>query len=196
MHYAWIVLGGALLMLVGSGVRAVFGVFITPIEGEFHGDRASLSGVAAISILPSGALSPFTGWLADRWGPRRVIMVACALLAAGCMWASQVRAFWQLCATAGVLLGVGAAGVGMPRPRPSPRGGSSPGEGSCSGSLAQPPPRVSSSSSRSPCGSPSSSGGARLTWCSERPAGHLSARGPPARGPPARGPPARGPPAR
>ena len=115
MHYAWIVLGASgLVMLFGSGLRAVFGVFITPIEGEFQWDRASLSGVAALSILLSGALSPFTGWLADRWGPRRVIMVACALLGVGCLWASQVRALWQLYATAGVLLGVGAAGVGMP----------------------------------------------------------------------------------
>jgi MFS family permease len=115
MHYAWIVLGAsALVMLVGSGLRAVFGVFITPLEGEFHWDRASLSGVAALSILLSGALSPFTGWLADRWGPRRVIMVACAILGVGCFWASQVGALWQMYATAGVLLGIGASGVGMP----------------------------------------------------------------------------------
>ena len=115
MHYAWIVLGAsALVMLVGSGLRAVFGVFITPIEGELHWDRASLSGVAALSILLSGALGPFVGWLADRWGPRRVIMVACALLAVGCFWASQVRTLWQMYATAGVMLGIGAAGVSMP----------------------------------------------------------------------------------
>jgi MFS family permease len=115
MHYAWIVLGASgLVMLVGSGLRAVFGVFITPIEDEFGWDRASLSGVAALSILLSGALSPFTGWLADRWGPRRVIMAACVILGAGCLWAARVGSLWQMYAAAGVLLGVGAAGVGMP----------------------------------------------------------------------------------
>ena len=115
MHYAWIVLGAsALVMLVGSGLRALFGVFIVPIEAELHWDRASLSGVAALSILLSGALSPFTGWLADRWGPRRVIIAACVLLGAGCLWASRVGALWQMYAAAGVLLGVGAAGMGMP----------------------------------------------------------------------------------
>src|SRR2546422_3518035 len=101
-------------MLVGSGLRALFGVFIVPIESELHWDRAALSGVAALSILLSGALSPFTGWLADRWGPRRVIMGACALLSVGCLGASRVGALWQMYATAGVLLGVGASGVGMP----------------------------------------------------------------------------------
>src|SRR5262245_55503845 len=115
MHYAWVVLGAsALVMLVGSGVRAIFGVFIVPIESELHWDRASLSGVAAISILLSGALSPFTGWLADRWGPRRVIIAACALLAVGCVLASRVGALWQMYLAAGVLLGIGASGVGLP----------------------------------------------------------------------------------
>lgn len=115
MHYAWIVLAAsAVVMLVGSGLRAVFGVFIVPIETELGWDRASLSGVAALSILLSGALSPFTGWLADRWGPRRVIVVACALLGAGCLWASRVATLWQMYAAAGILLGIGAAGVGMP----------------------------------------------------------------------------------
>jgi MFS family permease len=101
-------------MLVGSGLRAVFGVFIVPIEGEFKWDRAALSGVAALSILLSGALSPFTGWLADRWGPRRVIAMACALLGIGCLWASRVGTLWQMYAAAGILLGIGASGVGMP----------------------------------------------------------------------------------
>jgi MFS family permease len=115
LHYAWIVLGvSALIMLVAAGLRAVFGVFITPIEAEFRWDRASLSGVAAISILLSGALSPFVGWLADRWGPRRVIFVSCLLLGIGCVFAAHVRALWQLYASAGVLLGLGAAGVGFP----------------------------------------------------------------------------------
>ena len=115
MHYAWIVLGAsALVMLVGAGLRALFGVFLVPIETELHSDRAALSGVAALSILLSGALSPFTGWLADRWGPRRVIIAACALLGAGCLWASRAGALWQMYAAAGVLLGIGAAGMGMP----------------------------------------------------------------------------------
>jgi len=41
-------------------------------------------------------------------------MAACVLLSIGCVWASQIRSLWQLYATAGVLLGIGAAGVGMP----------------------------------------------------------------------------------
>ena len=116
------------------------------IEGEFRWDRASLSGVAALSILLSGALSPFTGWLADRWGPRRVIIVACAILGVGCLWASQVGALWQMYAS-------GRSPPGhwrcrrrhARRPPPWPPAGSSPGAGSSSGSSARPRRPASSS---------------------------------------------------
>src|SRR3990172_7306802 len=72
IHYAWVVLGAVMLvMIAASGLRAVFGVFIKPLEAEFHWDRASLSGAAALSLFLLGAVGPFVGRLADRWGPRR-----------------------------------------------------------------------------------------------------------------------------
>jgi MFS family permease len=115
LHYAWVVLGAsAVVILIASGLRAVFGVFIPPIEAELRWDRASLSGIAAVSILLSGALSPFTGWIADVWGPRRVVLVSCLALGVGCVIAANVGALWHLYASAGVLLGLGAAGVSFP----------------------------------------------------------------------------------
>ncbi len=112
MHYAWIVLGALLVItLVGSGLRAVFGVFIKPMEATFGWDRASLSGAAALSLFLLGAVGPFAGWLADRWGPRRVILVSCGLLGAGTLLSSQVTSLWQVYLTAGVLMSVGGGGV-------------------------------------------------------------------------------------
>ena len=36
LHYAWVVLGAlVIVMLLGSGLRAVFGVFIKPMEATF-----------------------------------------------------------------------------------------------------------------------------------------------------------------
>ena len=114
MHYAWIVLGALLVItLVASGLRAIFGVFIKPMEATFGWDRASLSGAAALSLFLLGAVGPFVGWLADRWGPRRVILVSCALLGAGTLLSSQVMSLWQVYLTAGVLMSVGGGGVQM-----------------------------------------------------------------------------------
>jgi MFS family permease len=114
LHHAWVVLGAlVVVMLLGSGLRAVFGVFIKPMEATFGWDRAALSGAAAISLLLLGAAGPIVGWLADQWGPRRVIFVSSILLGLGAMLSSRVSALWQIYITCGVLMGLGAGGVGM-----------------------------------------------------------------------------------
>jgi MFS family permease len=114
LHHAWVVLGAlVVVMLLGSGLRAVFGVFIKPMEATFGWDRAALSGAAAISLLLLGAAGPIVGWLADQWGPRRVIFVSAILLGLGAMLSARVSALWQIYITCGVLMGLGAGGVGM-----------------------------------------------------------------------------------
>ena len=114
VHYGWIVLGAVVfIMLTASGLRAVFGTFIKPLEAEFGWDRASLSGAAALNLLILGAIGPFVGWLADRWGPKRVMVLFLAVLGVGSILSSYVTSLWQVYATAGVLLAVGAGGMGM-----------------------------------------------------------------------------------
>ncbi|HET8579320.1 MAG TPA: MFS transporter, partial [Methylomirabilota bacterium] len=114
LHYSWIVLGTVVfVMLGGSGLRAMFGVFIKPMEAEFGWDRASLSGAAALSLLLLGAIGPFWGWLADRWGPRRVILLSCAGLGIGTLLSSRVQHLWQIYLTAGVLMALGSGGLTM-----------------------------------------------------------------------------------
>jgi MFS family permease len=109
-----VVLGAlVVVMLLGAGLRAMFGVFIKPMEATFGWDRASLSGAAALSLLLLGAAGPLVGWLADRWGARRVIMLSILLLGAGTLLTSQVQALWHVYVTAGVLMALGSGGVGM-----------------------------------------------------------------------------------
>src|SRR5260370_6491172 len=114
LHYAWVVLGAlVVVMLLGSGLRAVFGVFIKPMETTFGWDRAALSGAAAISLLLLGAAGPIVGWLADQWGPRRVIFLSAILLGLGATLSSRGSALWQIYITSGGLKGQGAGGGGM-----------------------------------------------------------------------------------
>lgn len=114
LHPAWVVLGAlALCMMAASGLRAVFGVYIKPIEAEFGWSRSVLSGVAALSLLLLGAVGPLMGRLADRWGPRRVLLLSLLLLAAGTIGAGYVRNVWDLYATVGLSMAVGAGGLGL-----------------------------------------------------------------------------------
>jgi len=114
LYYGWIVLAAVVfVMLGGSGIRAVFGVFIKPIEGEFGWTRQQLSGAAALSLFVLGAVGPMVGWLADVWGPRRVMLLATAVLGVGTILASFVGHLWQMYVTAGVLMAAGAGGLGI-----------------------------------------------------------------------------------
>jgi MFS family permease len=114
IHYGWVILAAVVVvMLGGSGLRAMFGVFIRPLEADFGWDRASLSGAAALSLLLLGAVGPIAGWMVDHWGPRRIILASCAVLAAGAVLSSRVSELWEIYVTAGVLMAVGAGGLGM-----------------------------------------------------------------------------------
>ncbi|HEX9409051.1 MAG TPA: MFS transporter [Methylomirabilota bacterium] len=114
LYYGWILLAAVVfVVLAGSGIRAVFGVFIKPIEAEFGWTRQQLSGAAALSLFVLGAVGPAVGWLADIWGPRRVMLLAAATLGVGTVLASFVAHLWQLYASAGVLMAMGAGGLSM-----------------------------------------------------------------------------------
>jgi MFS family permease len=114
-HQAWIVLGAVVAIMVAtSGLRQVFGVFIRPMEAEFHWDRATVSGVAAVSWLLLGAVSPIAGTLADRWSARWVLVLSCAVLGVGAVLSSWVGSLWHLYVTAGILMAAGGGGASMP----------------------------------------------------------------------------------
>ncbi len=113
-HYAWVVLGAAMLVLLASsGVRSSFGVFIKPLEAEFGWSRVSLSAVASLSLLLYGAMGPIVGRLADRLGPRGVLAGAALLLGAGTLGTAAVASLWQLYLAAGVVTALGAGGAVM-----------------------------------------------------------------------------------
>jgi MFS family permease len=113
-HPAWIVLGAlALSMMAASGVRAMFSVYIRPMEAEFGWSRGALSGAAAISLLCLGVVGPLAGRLADRWGPRRVIALSLAVLSGGAVGTAFISSLGELYATVGVLMAVGAGGLSL-----------------------------------------------------------------------------------
>jgi len=74
---------GCLILLIGFGIRAGFGLFMQPISLEYGWGREVLSFSLALQQLAWGALGAIAGGFADRYGPGRVIAVGGLLYIAG-----------------------------------------------------------------------------------------------------------------
>jgi MFS family permease len=77
--YGWyVVLTASLGLLLGFAPIIVycFGVFIKPLTTEFHSNRTAISFAFTLTNLMVAVCSPFVGRLADRFGPRKVIIPA------------------------------------------------------------------------------------------------------------------------
>ena len=80
----WIVtLSAAGILLITMGARQSLGLFVGPLNAGIGVDIASISLALAIGQFVWGAIQPFAGALADRFGPERVLYGGLALLAVG-----------------------------------------------------------------------------------------------------------------
>jgi len=114
IHYAWVVAAVTfVILLVTAGVRATPGVLMISLEGEFGWSRAAISSAVAINIALFGLIGPFAASVMDRWGVRRVLLAAIALLAVSVALTTQMRSQWQLTLLWGVLVGAGTGVTSM-----------------------------------------------------------------------------------
>jgi MFS family permease len=113
-HYAWVVAAVTfLILLVTAGVRAAPGVLMVPLESEFGWTRAAISAAVAINIALFGLIGPFAASLMDRWGLRRLVLSALALLSCAVALTALMKSQWQLTLLWGVLVGSGTGVTAM-----------------------------------------------------------------------------------
>jgi MFS family permease len=99
-------------LALAYGVWYAYSVFLVALLREFGWSRSVLAGAFSVFTLVSGGAGPVLGALADRFGPRRLILIGGVLLA-GSLWAdSLVTRAWHLYLTFGLLTAVGVATAG------------------------------------------------------------------------------------
>jgi sugar phosphate permease len=114
IHFAWAVLAAlSVCMLVAAGVRNSLGVYVRPLEQEFGWSREDLSNAGALGLFLLGAVGPWVGRLADRWGPRKVVAIGLLVQAIGTVGAAFVQSLWQMYLFSGILMSVGAGALGV-----------------------------------------------------------------------------------
>jgi len=100
----------ALIVCVAMGIRHTFGLFLTPMSMEHQWSREVFSFALALQNLVWGATQPFAGWLADRFGARRVLWGASILYALGLIGMAWSTTGTGLAASAGLLIGAAQSG--------------------------------------------------------------------------------------
>jgi sugar phosphate permease len=114
LHYAWVVAGVTFaVLLVTAGVRATPGLLMVPLEQEFGWSRAAISGAVAINIALFGLIGPFAASAMNRWGVRRLVAAAAALLAVSVALTTRMQAQWQMTLLWGVFVGAGTGVTSM-----------------------------------------------------------------------------------
>src|SRR5262245_26290671 len=104
----WIpVICGAAILTIGIGARQSFGIFQEAIAADLRVGRELWSLANALAMLLMGALSPFVGNLADRFGTARTVAAGGILYVIGM--------FMIAFATEGITLTFGnvLCGIGM-----------------------------------------------------------------------------------
>ena len=84
IHYGWIVVGiTCLVLLTSAGIRSTPGILMVPLEEEFHWSRATIALAVSINLILYGCIGPFAAAVMERFGIRRSVLCALALVGVG-----------------------------------------------------------------------------------------------------------------
>jgi MFS family permease len=111
-HYALVVVAVVFFaLLAAAGVRSTPGVLLVPWAVGFHWSRSVISFAAAVGIFLFGLTGPFAAAAMQRFGVRKVVMAALALMSLSAIASLWMTAPWQLILSWGVVSGIGSGCV-------------------------------------------------------------------------------------
>jgi MFS family permease len=112
--HLWLLLAAAFATFsIGAGFMHAYTVFLVAFIEAFGWGRAEVSVAYSVSQMVSGASSPLVGWLVDRLGPRRLVLIGGTLLAVGLLAVAHANALWHVIVLYGVVMTLGANCLGL-----------------------------------------------------------------------------------
>jgi MFS family permease len=110
----WLLLAAAFgTFAVGAGFMHAYTVFLVTFIDAFGWSRAEVSLAYSISQVVTGVSSPLVGWLVDRLGPPRLVLMGGALLTVGLLANAGATELWHIVVLYGVVMTLGANCLGL-----------------------------------------------------------------------------------
>ena len=109
-HYAWVVVGtGTMLRVTANFVSQAFAVILVVLQQDFAWGVTAIVLAQVLRSVANALLSPVAGWVGDRYGARRSLLVAATLYVVGMLLLSTMDQLWQLYIYYSILLGLAQA---------------------------------------------------------------------------------------
>ena len=114
IHWAWVILLICFVNLfINYSIRLGYGVVLPEMIRTMGLNRRQGGDIFNAYLFAYICFSPFTGYLTDRLGARRIISLFGILLGSGTLFMGTVQNFWQACGFYAIV-GIGAASMWTP----------------------------------------------------------------------------------
>jgi sugar phosphate permease len=114
LHWAWVILGICFVdLFINYSVRLGYGVILPEMIQTLGIGRAAAGSIFNSYFFTYLAITPFTGYLTDRLGARRVITACLLILGLAVLFMGTVDSLWSACLVFG-FVGLGATGLWTP----------------------------------------------------------------------------------
>ena len=114
IHWAWVILAVCFCNLfINYSIRLGYGVVLPEMIRDLEFSRTAGGSIYNAYLFVYLALTPFTGFLTDRLGARRVIAVCSLILGTGVLLMGTVRDLSDACLFYAIV-GLGATGMWTP----------------------------------------------------------------------------------
>jgi MFS family permease len=101
---------GSIILALALGFRQSFGIFLKPMTGDLGYGRETFSLALALQNLVWGITQPFTGWIADKYGTSKALLIGALAYVLGLVFMAYSSTGVGLTLSAGVLIGIGLGG--------------------------------------------------------------------------------------
>ncbi len=92
----WIVLAISVIHFWGAGIFVYgFTAFFNPLVEEFQWSYVATSFAVSFRSFESGIAAPIVGFLTDKLGPKRLMLIGAVITGIGCMLLSRISSLWN-----------------------------------------------------------------------------------------------------
>ena len=110
IHYGWVIVAiASTIGFLTSSVRFAATALVPYLRDSASGFGWSYGAISlgfSLQWLVLGIVSPYIGWLGDRYGARRLLLVGAFLFIAGMLLTGIMTSLWQFYLFFGVMLGI------------------------------------------------------------------------------------------